>query len=469
MRKILLAVLLSASFGLQAQVFDIDTLQYRGDGDRFLNFVIMGDGYTATQQDTFHDHAVILKDGLLSQSPFSNYTNYINVFAIRVISNESGAKHPDTAPDCNTASPLVPVSDPDNYFGSSFDCFNIHRLIVATKSTEVAAVLVANIPNYDYAVIVANTPYYGGSGGSYSTISMHTASTEIVLHECGHSFAGLADEYYAGDVYFGEKPNMTRESDRNLVKWSNWVGADAVGVYNYCCGGKANEWYRPHRNCKMEFLGSAFCNVCRETIIEKIHSLVNPVVSYTPVALNVNPDPASRYLSFELTELMRPIPNTLRREWLLDGKNIALNTDSVVLDQRYMAAGTYHLVVNVVDTTQMQRVDFHDITHVSSVSWVINKTTTSIDIKSAESTFSYSVYPNPSGNVLHIAAEGLQAGEISVEITTTDGKTVKEKTAAMVNNGVYDGTISVEDLASGAYFIVIRSGNVAEAKLFIKQ
>ena len=96
----------------EAQSFKVDTLQFKGDIDKYINIVIMGDGYTSSQQNTFRTDAANLSTYLMGQVPWSNYRNYFNVFAIEVISAETGAKHPGTASDCNSANPQVPVSSP---------------------------------------------------------------------------------------------------------------------------------------------------------------------------------------------------------------------------------------------------------------------------------------------------------------------------------------------------------------------
>jgi hypothetical protein len=468
MKKHILLFLLLISFSAQSQVFDVDTLHYSGDPDRYINFVIVGDGYTVSEQDSFHKTAISLKNALFSQVPFSNYRNYFNVFAIRVISEESGAKHPDNLEDCFTANPQVPYSDPDNYFGSSFDMHGIHRLIVAQRSDKIAEVMAANIPNFDQVIVVANSPYYGGSGGVYSTITAHPSSPEVVLHEAGHSFANLADEYYAGDVYVRERPNMTSVTDPQYVKWKNWVGTAGTGIYQHCCGGLSGQWYKPHRNCKMQLLGAPFCSVCKETIIEKVHELVNPVVNYSPQFSRINGDDTGA-LSFMLTEVMKPVPNTLKTEWKLNGTRLLLNKDTLELDKGRLANGPNLLEVTVEDTTAMLRVDYHSSMHVSSISWYISKTASNIRLAEAESKITYTLYPNPSSQTLYITADTDGDEDVFIEIATTDGKKISESKLTWLGKGNFEGEISVSGLAGGTYLLRIISGTAVHTKLFIKQ
>jgi hypothetical protein len=118
---------------------------------------------------------------LFDQAPWSNYRDYFNVFAIHVVSAQSGIKHPNTASDCNSYS--VPISNPSTYLGCSFDVGGVHRLAVPQNLTNIAAVLSANVPAYDQVFVIANSPYYGGSGGTYCTATKDPLSKEIAVHE----------------------------------------------------------------------------------------------------------------------------------------------------------------------------------------------------------------------------------------------------------------------------------------------
>ncbi len=113
MKKINLLVFCLFVFLNQAfsQIFKTDTLQYKGNTNKHINIVILGDGYTASEQIKFNADAKKLIDYLFKQAPWSNYVNYFNVFTIEVISLESGVKHPKTSSECSNSST---VSNPDN-------------------------------------------------------------------------------------------------------------------------------------------------------------------------------------------------------------------------------------------------------------------------------------------------------------------------------------------------------------------
>ena len=192
-KKYALLLLLFLGLTNYAQVFEVVPIQNSGDPNKYINLVIMGDGYTVDQQDDFLLTATNISNYLFTISPWSEYKNYVNVYAIKVIANESGVKHANTASDCDDY--FTAVSNPINYFGTRFDGFGIHRLTIITNASRVANVLAANFPNYDQVFIVGNSTEYGGSGGTYAVFSANASSSEVAAHEIGHSFAGLADEY----------------------------------------------------------------------------------------------------------------------------------------------------------------------------------------------------------------------------------------------------------------------------------
>ncbi len=350
-----------------AQVFPTELIHTSGSTFNNINVVIMGDGYTAAEQSKFITDATSVKDYLLAQKPYSQYVNYMNVTAVKVVSLESGAKHPNNTPECPSDHP---ASNPNNYFGSTFDYAGIHRLLYVTSQAAVYDVLAANTPDYDIVYVLVNTPFYGGGGGNFGVGSTNASANEVALHELGHSFGGLADEYYYGGPYvFGESPNRTLESDPLLVKWKNWVGTDNIGVFNYCCG---NIWYKPtNATCKMELLGPEYCNVCKETIIERFHDIVHPLESFIPATPSVNI--SNPILDFKLTKLKLPIPNTLKITWNLNGVNLPNGTDSLSIVQANLPANNSILKVFVEDTTPSLRVNNHSIVHLDSAVWTIIK------------------------------------------------------------------------------------------------
>lgn len=461
---ILLLILFICHFS-KAQIFDVEQIKSSGDPNKCLNLVIMGDGYTANQQDAFMTTATTISNYLFSISPWSEYKNYFNVYAIKVISTESGVKHANTASDCS----FTAVSNPVNYFGTKFDGFGIHRLTVVGNASRVANVLAANFPNYDQVFIVGNSPEYGGSGGAYAVFSAHAASSEIAAHEIGHSFAGLADEYYAGDQYFAEKINMTQESDETLIKWRNWLTPpNSVGIVSYCCGGNSSLWNKPTSNsCKMEQLNLPYCSVCKEGIIEKIHSLVNPILSYSPentATINTS----ENLIDFQLTELMRPVPNTLHIKWQLDATISDTNSENFQVNPTTLTQGIHTLTASVFDEATLLRVDNHATVHVSTVTWTINKSNLGIQTNAISTKIAYTLYPNPTNDFLNLAFDLDQPANISIDIVTLDGKIVQQLAEKKMASGKFEENLAIENLALATYIAVVKINGVAYNQTFVK-
>src|SRR5689334_9459994 len=197
MRKLIVIILFLVTYVCQSQVFPTDTVVKKGALNKRINFVYLSDGYLAGELNTFATDVTTINNKLFLTTPFKEYINYFNIFQVRVPSAESGVKHAHSASDCPDVS-IQPISDPKNYFGSRFDVGGIHRLLVPDSSAKINSVLASNLPTYDQAFIIAHSPYYGGSGGVYATSSTDPSSAEVAIHELGHSFGKLADEYWAG-------------------------------------------------------------------------------------------------------------------------------------------------------------------------------------------------------------------------------------------------------------------------------
>ena len=408
--RILVCLLLLGPF-LNAQIFEVDTLLLNGDVNKYINIVFMGDGYTEEELDSFSEDAQKFVNTLFLESPFQEYKNYFNAFAIRVPSLQSGVDHPGDATD--VAEPVFPVSDVATKFESTFDYLGIHRLLVTDNSFMVYTVLAENFPMYDQPLVIVNSSHYGGAGGAIPTVSNNENSAELFIHELGHSFASLKDEYYAGDIYTEESVNMTKETDSEDVRWKKWLGVSGVGIHQHCCGGNSTDWYRPHNNCKMRFLESPFCSICKEAIIEKIHSLVSPLDSSTPEpSFVINEEPIVYKLN-----LIKPEPNTLKTVWTLNGEHIAYNVDSLQIDTSMLFDGRNNLSVFIEDTTMLLRKDNHHLLHFASKKWKIEK---------VESFYNeIEMYPNPAGDFLNLKTTIDKAKNIAVNIYDVAGKKLK--------------------------------------------
>ena len=230
----------------EGQDFPIDTIQYVGP--EAINFVLLGDGYTATEQKKFVTAAKNLYNALFKKVPMNKYRKWFNLYVIEVISNESGISHPGVLKDgvyvCPEGSSL-PIKTVDTYFGIHFDSYNIHRLTCPDNTNKIYNLLVALMPDCEILGILCNTSEYGGAGGSFLTCTTHSNAPEIFIHEFGHTFASLADEYYAGDNYLGEYVNQTTNNNSKTIKWKHWWGQSNVGAFPIGGSTKGNGYYKP--------------------------------------------------------------------------------------------------------------------------------------------------------------------------------------------------------------------------------
>ena len=197
----------------------ITRLIHNGDSHKKVDLVILPDGYTKDQMDTFRKDAQRLLDILFDISPFKERKKDFNVWAVEVPSNHTGIDNPRQG------------TFVDNAFGCSFNAFNLDRYVLTwdNKAIRKAA---ARVP-YDYIHIVFNEEKYGG-GGIFNLWATCAAGSEwhgyLFVHEFGHSFAGLGDEYYTSQVAYNDfyppgvepwEPNVTALLDESRVKWGD--------------------------------------------------------------------------------------------------------------------------------------------------------------------------------------------------------------------------------------------------------
>lgn len=427
-----------------AQKFDIDTIHYAGTNEKRINLVVLPDGYQSFELGKFIEDSKKFTNAFFNESPFKEYKNYFNVYAIKVPSNQSGAKHPGNASD--VTEPVHPIEVVDNYFGSTFDAYNIHRLLVPMNNVAISNVLADNFPIYDQVVVLVNTPYYGGSGGIYATGSTESSSNEVMLHEIGHSFSTLADEYYAGDQYVVERVNMTQQNDSTKVKWKNWIGIKGTGIFQHCCGGKSSSWYKPHTSCKMQLLGKEFCPVCTEGIIEKIHSITSPIDTYSPISLSVQEN--SYPINFNV-ELIKTLPNSLSISWSLNGTTIETQKETISILEETLNSDINKLTLTVIDTNHRVKTDNHSIIHFNKVSWEIDKKTLTIT-KVKENEISLAIFPNPSENFLQIELSSKLPQPFSIIILSSEGKEIIKQKSKQLENSMQ---IDLHHLSAGSYIV----------------
>ncbi len=193
-------------------------IQKSGDPAHKVDLLILGDGYTAAERGKFEQDAKNLARLLFDHSPFKEHRGDFNVWGLCPAAAESGVSRPSTG--IHRRSPI----------GSTYDAFGSERYVLSFENRAFRDV--ASFAPYDFVEILVNSETYGGGGifGLYGTVAADSAwAPYIFVHEFGHHFAGLADEYYTSDVAYetgGEKlepweKNVTAHPE--TLKWQHLV------------------------------------------------------------------------------------------------------------------------------------------------------------------------------------------------------------------------------------------------------
>ncbi len=206
-----------------AYVDEVVAIQDSGDPRFKVDLLLLGDGYTASEHDEFIAHARELTETLFATPPFRDRRDDFNVWALAPAAAESGVSRPSTG------------VYRDSPIGASYDAFRSERYVLTYENAALRRI--ASSAPYDAIEILTNSATYGG-GGIYGLYSTAAANSEwaayLFIHEFGHHFAGLADEYYTSSVAYESpdeirepyEPNVTALLDPSRLKWRHLVAPD---------------------------------------------------------------------------------------------------------------------------------------------------------------------------------------------------------------------------------------------------
>ncbi len=253
------------------------TLQQADDTTRCIHIAYVAEGYTDQEMPQFLDHCREAMEALFEHEPFKSMRGRFHIVAVKSASRDSGVSDPGAGCWLNTA------------LGSHFDTFYSKRYLTTLHLKQLHNLL-AGVP-YEHIIILANTDHYGG-GGIYNSYNLSYTRGKhfrpVVVHEFGHSFAGLADEYPYGDDdprYFSDvepwEANLTTMRDFSH-KWADMIDpsmpfpapettdstlmTSRVGLFEG--GGYMKKGvYRPVQECRMRTNAvPEFCPVCRRAL-----------------------------------------------------------------------------------------------------------------------------------------------------------------------------------------------------------
>ncbi|MBA4313101.1 MAG: peptidase M64 [Chlorobiaceae bacterium] len=212
---------------LKPKPFKVTSLMENGNPHEKVDIVIVGDGYRKEDIEKFRKDAKHFNEVMFSTSPFKERKKDFNVWTIEVISPDSGIDKPDINIWKSTA------------LGTMYNTFGSTRYVL-TEENKALRDICSGAP-YDYVTILVNDNRYGGGGiyNLYTTTYTRGDAPEmdwqmdyVYVHEFGHSFGGLGDEYYSSQTSYNDmyqknvepwEPNLTALNDKNNLKWKDLV------------------------------------------------------------------------------------------------------------------------------------------------------------------------------------------------------------------------------------------------------
>ncbi|THC51764.1 M64 family metallopeptidase [Streptomyces sp. A1499] len=322
--------------------------------------VFIGDGYTKSQQDDFLTDVRRKWKEVSAVEPYRTYKKQFNVWAIEAVSPQSGVGgDPDYGTSKRTA------------LGSSFWCDNVERLLCVNH--EKVEAYASKAADADLVIVLANSTKYGGAGyndivspsgydGIATASSDNPDSSQIVVHETGHSLGKLADEYWYDEygTYGGTEPwesNISKLKSAQLTaqkkKWYRWIGQtspDGGKVGAYRGGGYYPRGiYRPTENSIMRTLGNEFNLPGREAMIAGFHRHSSVISATTPTSTKVR---RTKVVTVEAGK-------RVQLRWYVDGRVTDKGRDDASMTPRALgvpADGRAHTVsVRGTDPTKAVR------------------------------------------------------------------------------------------------------------------
>jgi hypothetical protein len=307
-----------------------------------VGFVFVGDGYTKSEMSSYANDVGRNLAAILSEEPFKTYANYFSFYRVDVISQDSGVSH-ESGAKLRTALDMT------------YGCGGLDRLLCANLNK--VSVEAKNAPASDVVFALANSDEYGGAGYLQPAVATFAArnpeALELALHEVGHSFAGLGDEYDDQGVMSGcnKFANVAQDSRAVMqslkTKWFRWLDLPNVSAFPGAC--YSSKFFRPTDASKMRVLGRPYEEVNTEQFILKIYAKVRPIDSSTPAGV------VNQGIIF--VKPMKPSDHNLTIEWALNGKILMKLSGQTEIDPRNLSltAGKNTLQVTVVDQTPAVR------------------------------------------------------------------------------------------------------------------
>jgi len=198
---------------------EVIEVEIHGDCHDMVDFALVAEGYTVAERDKFRTDLERFTDVLFSSEPFASHREHFNIRGVFVPSTDSGVDEPRRGIFRRTA------------LDGAFNALDLDRYLLIDDLRAMRDA--AGAAPYDVLGVLVNSTRYGGGGiyGDYFVSTVDNERSEFVfMHELGHHFANLADEYFTSTVSYNEffpagqephEPNITRLLDPDNVKWKH--------------------------------------------------------------------------------------------------------------------------------------------------------------------------------------------------------------------------------------------------------
>mgnify|MGYP002856249579 CR=1 FL=1 len=268
--------------------YEYSYILHSGEASDCVDIAILPDGYTSSEMDKFYQDCTRSVEALFTHEPFTSLKSRFNVIAVNSPSEESG--------------PCIPRNGQwhDMPCGTQYDTFYTDRYLMTSRMWQIYDIL--NCIPFEQIIVLVNSDIYGG-GGIYNQINVFPSDAPmfkpLLVHEFGHGYGGLGDEYFYDDGFETRYPSDTEPWEPNLTtlvsfdrKWVDMIAegtpiptppisiknhkeifdnqllTQKVGVFE---GGgyQSKGVYRPAQECRMKVLEvESFCPVCTKAIID---------------------------------------------------------------------------------------------------------------------------------------------------------------------------------------------------------
>ncbi len=286
-----------------------DYVVQNGPSSNRVDIVLMGDGYELEHMKNFAKFAADIPPLFERNPTYREYWNYLNFLRCDLVSAENGVdgfgRDYDTALNASTG-----------------ETFAGHVVIDRSRVNA----MFDEMPAHDsMAICFVRNGVLGTGGGGIATIGGREATTTV--HEWGHAFGRLGDEYETAQSAHQGDPsrppnraaNVSDTEDPKLVPWAHWLEAKhpGVGVYEGAAGRVRGAWRPTSTGCTMSS-GERFCLVCQEALVLRIYDYVDPIDDVVPEAQPLRNKPpivmGRDGLTFDV-QVMRPTSHALEVTW----------------------------------------------------------------------------------------------------------------------------------------------------------